>query len=99
MGIRNWTCSGSLSEKSKKDEPIRSPTSRYFLKGSALTGFRSSHRRDSVSLFSNKPAQEKLNKPKKEKPVKLKKLDLSFKPASSLNSEITQAYLKSIRGL
>jgi hypothetical protein len=33
MGIRNWTCSGSLSEKTKKEEPIRSPKNRYFLKG------------------------------------------------------------------
>ncbi len=32
-GIRNWTCSGTLSEKTKKAESIRSLTKRYFLKG------------------------------------------------------------------
>lgn len=97
MGVRSWTCSGSLSEKIKKDKPIRSPTNRYYLKGvlSALTGFRSTHRKDSISLFSNKPAQEKPNKLKKEKAVNPKKLDLSFKTANM----ITQAYLKSSRGL
>lgn len=101
MGIRAWTCSGTLLEKIKKDKPIRSPTSRYFLKGvlSALTGFRSSHRKDSISLFSAKTVQEKPGKPKNEKAVKPEKPDLSFKPASSLNSEITKAYLKSSRGL
>jgi len=101
MGVRNWTCSGSLSERTKKDKPLGSPKSRYFLKGvlSALTGFRSSHRKDSISLFSTKAAQEKLIKPQKEKAVKHEKLSLSFKHASSLNSEITKAYLKSSRGL
>lgn len=101
MGVRNWTCSGSLSERTKKDKPLGSPTSRYFLKGvlSALTGFRSSHRKDSISLFSAKKTQKKPTKPRKEKAVKPEKLDLSFKPASSLNSEITKAYLKYSRGL
>lgn len=92
MGIRNWTCSGSLSEKTKKDKPIKSPTSRYFLKGvlSALTGFRSSHRTDSISLFSAKTAKEKSNKQKKEKSPEPEKLGLSFSTAS----QITKAYLK-----
>jgi hypothetical protein len=96
-GIRNWTCSGTLSEKTKKAEPIRSPTKRYFLKGvlSALTGFRSSRRKDSISLFSNNQAQEKPNKPKKEKAVKPEKLNLTFTTAS----QITKDYLKSSRGL
>lgn len=92
-GIRNWTCSGTLSEKNKKKaESIRSPTKRYFLTGviSALTGFRSSHRKDSTSPFSHKPATDKPNRPNKEKAVKPEKLDLSFKTASM----ITQAYLK-----
>ncbi|AKB81137.1 hypothetical protein MSBR3_0559 [Methanosarcina barkeri 3] len=97
MGIRNWTCSGSLSERTKKDKPIKSPTSRYFLKGvlSALTGFRSSHRTDSIGLFSAKIAKEKSNKQKEEKSPKPEKLDLSFTTAS----QITKAYLKSSRGL
>ncbi len=97
MGIRNWTCSGSLSDKTQKNKPIRSPTNRYFLKGvlSALTGFRSSHRQDSLSLFSAKTAQDKPNKPKKEQPAKPEKPDLSFKTAS----QITKAYLKSTRGV
>ncbi|WP_292378349.1 rolling circle replication-associated protein [Methanosarcina sp. UBA289] len=96
-GIRNWTCSGTLSEKTKKAEPIRSPTSRYFLKGvlSVLTGFRSSRRKDSISLFSRKLATEKPNKPKKEKAIIPEKPDLSFSTAS----QITKAYLKSSRGL
>ncbi|WP_292372561.1 hypothetical protein [Methanosarcina sp. UBA411] len=78
--------------KNKKTESIKSPTKRYFLKGviSALTGFRSSHRKDSTNPFSHKPATEKPNKPNKEKAVKPEKLDLSFKTASM----ITQAYLK-----
>lgn len=97
MGIRNWTCSGSLSEKTKKDKPLRSPKKRYFLKGvlSALTGFRSSHRKDSISLFSAKTAQEKSNKPKKEKPPEPEKLSLSFTTAN----QVTRAYLNSSRGL
>lgn len=101
MGVRAWTCSGSLSEKIKQDKPIRSHTKGYTLKGvlSALTGFRSAHRKDSISLFSAKKSQEKPNKPIKEKASKPEKPDLSFKPASSLNSELTKAYLKSSRGL
>jgi hypothetical protein len=97
MGVRNWTCSGSLSEKVKKDKPIRSPTSRYYLKGvlSALTGFRSSRRKDSISLFSANLAQEKPSKPNKEKAANHEKLDLSFSTAR----QITKAYLKSSRGL
>jgi hypothetical protein len=97
MGIRNWTCSGSLSEKIQKNKPTGSSKNRYFLKGvlSALTGFRSSRRKDSIHLFSAKATQEKPHKPKKEKPVKPEKLDLSFISAR----QITKAYLNSSRGL
>lgn len=56
---------------------------------------RKNKKKDSISLFSRKPATEKSNKPKKEKAVKPEKLDLSFKTASM----ITQAYLKTSRGL
>lgn len=96
-GVRSWTCSGSLSETLRKDKPLRSPKKRFFLKGvlSALTGFRSSHRKDSISLFAVKTAQEKPNKPKKEKPSEPEKLSLSFTTAS----KITQSYLKASRGL
>lgn len=96
-GVRAWTCSGSLSEKIKKDKPTRSPTKGYTLKGvlSALTGFRSSHRKDSISLFSANLAQEKPSKSNKEKAVKPEKLDLSFSTAR----QITKDYLKSSRGL
>ena len=96
-GVRSWTCSGSLSETLRKDKPLRSPQKRYFLKGvlSALTGFRSSHRKDSISLFAAKTAQETPNKPKKEKPSEPEKLSLSFTTAS----KITQSYLKASRGL
>lgn len=60
MGIRNWTSSKSLlPEKSLK--PLKEPHKRYFLKGvmSALTGFRSSHRSDSISLFSESLSKDK----------------------------------------
>lgn len=82
MGIRNWTCSKSLlPEKSYK--PVKSSSKKYFLKGvmSALTGFRSSNRSDSLSLFSG-------NLKKDIPPDNAKNKD------KSLSSEITKAYLK-----
>lgn len=83
MGIRNWTSSKSLlPEKSPK--PVKESYKRYFLKGvmSALTGFRSSNRIDSLSLFSGD-----LNKDKGKETAKNKE-------KSILSSEITKAYLK-----
>lgn len=89
-GVRAWTASkGLLPEKPKpsKSEPLRSPTKGYFLKGvvSTLTGFRSSHRKDSVKLFTGSlmDIPEKPEKPKEPKP-KPKILSLLFKKASSL---------------
>ncbi len=96
-GVRNWTCSGSLSEKIKKDKPARSSTVRYFLKGvlNTITGFRASHRKDSLSLFSSQTIKETPNKPKKENAPAPEKQDPSFRTAA----QITQAHLKSSRGL
>jgi|GEM_PF-1460064 hypothetical protein len=99
-GIQAWTCSKSLlpeKPKAPESKPLRSPKKHYFLKGvlSALTGFRSSHRKDSLSLFAVNTAQEKPNKPKKEKPPEPEKLNLSFTTAS----QITKAYLISSRGV
>jgi hypothetical protein len=91
-GVRNWTASKSLLPeklKAQKPEPLQSPTKRYFFKGviSALTGFRSSHRKDSISLFSGslKAPPAKPSKPPKERLTKHPTLSLSFRKATDLS--------------
>jgi len=92
MGVRNWTASKTLfpeKPKAQKPELIRSPTKRYFLKGvvNALTGFRASHRKDAIGLFSGSmralknKAVESIKAPKLKKPVQ----DLTFRRASDLS--------------
>lgn len=92
MGVRSWTCSKNLLPEKlqpKKPEPIRSPTKRYFLKGvlSSLTGFRSSHRKDSIEFFSGslKSSPSNPSGPQKAKTPKSKPLDLTFRRATDLS--------------
>jgi len=95
-GLQVWTASKSLTKILSKDKPLQSPTKRFTLKGvlSALTGFRPSHRKDSISLFSPKLQEDEKQKNEPQKQIIQEKLSLQFSKAS----EITKAYLKSSRG-
>jgi len=89
-GCRNWTCSKSLMpEKITEANAPKTSKTRYFLKGvaSAITGFRTSHRIDSMKLFSGslmgskKQTTEQATEQKISKPAQ----DLAFRRATDLS--------------
>lgn len=100
-GIRNWTCSENLNPKNQqaeKHKPLGSSTKGFIFKGvsSLLTGFRSSKGGQARALYTGKlqqntPTVKESSKPKQQ----AEKIDTSFHTAK----EITQAYLKTSRGL
>lgn len=104
-GINSFSASKALRvdlkqlKKSQAEDPVKEPvkkSKRYFLKGiiSSVTGFRSSHRKDSIAFFSGSLLKKpEVEKPKAAKQVKQKPLSLAFTTAN----KITQDYLNSSR--
>lgn len=91
MGVRNWTANKRLlPEKAIKSkvEPVKTPAKKYFLKGvlSSITGFRISHRKDSMSLYGAQ--EEAINNSLKEssssKKITEPKHSLTFQKATEL---------------
>ncbi|WP_158024181.1 rolling circle replication-associated protein [Methanosarcina horonobensis] len=92
MGCRNWTCSKSLLPKKEKiheNKPVKPSKNKYFLKGviSALSGFRASRRKDSLSLFSGSLTSSKKRaiEQKAEQKIKKPAQNLSFRRATDLS--------------
>jgi len=89
-GCRNWTCSKSLMpEKIIEAKAPKTSKTRYFLKGvaSAITGFRASHRIDSMRLFSGSLMGSKKSKTEQQGETKIKQpvQDLTFTRATDLS--------------
>jgi hypothetical protein len=102
-GVRNWTASKNLQERVRpketisksQEKPVKPSGKKYFLKGvlSTITGFRMSHRKDSMSLYGDdRDLQKKETSGKSSQKTKTQpKQSLTFCKATDL-------YLKSIHG-
>jgi len=88
-GCRNWTCSKTLMPEKLEKQPVKPSKLRYFLKGvsSTITGFRVSHRSDSMSLFTGSlmGSKKQATEQQEEQKIKIPAQDLAFRRATDLS--------------